>query len=488
MVVGEMVQEIDLVVIGGGPGGYTAALRAAELGVKTLLVDAQPKPGGVCLHHGCIPSKALLHAAEVVNTTKSSGKFGLHFDAPKINVDELRNWKQGVTDKLAQGIIGMCKSAGVEIMNGRATFEDSRNIRVERQGESNVRVKFKHAILATGSRPTVIPKLFKKDEDMLSDRILDSTSALAIKDVPKSLLVVGGGYIGLEMGTVYAALGSDVTVVEMTDGLLPGVDRDLVKPLATHLQSVFKGIHLASKVISLEVVGSSVEARLEGKDVPASIKFDRVLIAVGRRPNSDGIGLENTKVEIDQQGFVGIDESCRTADKRIFAIGDVSGQPMLAHRAQRQGAVAAEVIAGKQSTFDNRAIPAVVFTQPEIAWCGITETEAKAEGKEVGAAKFPWSASGRAMTLAEPIGQTKVIFDPQSMLVLGVGIVGPRAGELIAEGVLAIEMGAVLEDLITTIHPHPTLSETIMEASMAAMSRLERQRKRDADVSTPMAR
>jgi len=481
MVVGEMVQEVELAVLGAGPGGYTAALRAAELGIKTVLIDAMPKPGGVCLHMGCIPSKALLHAAEVINTSKGAGKFGLHFENPKLNIEELRNWKLSVTDKLAQGIVGMCKSAGVDIIHGRARFEDSRSLRVDCDGESAVRVKFKHAILATGSRPTQIAKLFKNEKDMQSPRIMDSTGALNLADVPKKLLVVGGGYIGLEMGTVYAALGSEVTVVEMTDGLLPGVDRDLVKPLATHLQQSFAAIYLNTSVVSLEDKGDAVEVQMQGKEAPATAKFDRVLIAVGRRPNSDNIGLENTSVTIDKLGFVTVDEQCRTSDKRILAIGDVSGQPMLAHRAMRQAMVAAEVLAGRKSAFDNRAIPAVVFTEPEIAWCGITETEAKTQGIQVGAAKFPWSASGRAITLAEPIGQTKVLFDQETMHVLGVGIVGARAGELIAEAVLAIEMGAVLEDLLVAIHPHPTLSETIMEATAAAISRIERQKNREAE-------
>ena len=476
MVVGEMVQEVDLVVVGAGPGGYTAALRAAELGIKTLLVDAKPKPGGVCLHEGCIPSKALLHAAEVINTSSTAAKFGIKFQKPEINVDELRNWKVGVTDKLAQGIIGMCKSAGVEILVGRAMFQDSKNLRLDRDGESAMRIKFKHAILASGSSPLKLPKLFKNEKDMQSPRIVDSTGILNIESIPKSLLVVGGGYIGLEMGTVYAALGTEVSVIEMTDGLLPGVDRDLVKPLTTHLSSTLKAIYLNAKLVSLEDNGTGVVAVMEGEGVPASQIFDRVLVAVGRRPNSDNLGLENTSVEIDKFGFVQIDQTCRTADKRILAIGDVSGQPMLAHRAMRQGMVAAEVLAGMPSVFDNRAIPAVVFTEPEIAWCGITENEAKAQGRQVAAAKFPWSASGRAMTLAEPVGQTKIIYDPETTLVLGVGMVGARAGELIAEAVLAIEMGAVLEDLVVAIHPHPTLSETVMEAATAALARLHRQK------------
>jgi dihydrolipoamide dehydrogenase len=474
MVVGEMTQDVDLVVIGGGPGGYTAALRAAELGIKTVLVDAQAKPGGVCLHMGCIPSKALLHAAEVLRSAQHASSIGLHFGKPEIKLDELRNWKNSVTDKLAQGIIGMCKSAGVDIMRGRAVFTDSRNLRIEGDNEQpSSRIKFKHAILATGSRPIKLRGL-----DIESPRLLDSTSALNLQDIPAKLLVIGGGYIGLEMATVYSALGSEVTVVEMTDGLLPGVDRDLVRPLATSMQGKLKAIYLSTKVTSLKEENDGIVATFEGTDVPASVKFDRVLMSVGRRPNSDNIGLEKTSVEIDAHGFVVIDEQCRTADKRILAIGDVSGQPMLAHRAMRQGYVAAEVLAGRSSAFDNRAIPAVVFTEPEIAWCGLTETEAKAAGREVSAAKFPWSASGRAQTLADANGQTKVVFDPQTTQVLGVGIVGPGAGELIAEAVLAIEMGAVLEDLVVAIHPHPTLSETIAEAAITAASRIERQKSR----------
>jgi dihydrolipoamide dehydrogenase len=475
MVVGEMVQDVDLVVIGAGPGGYTAALRAAELGVKTVLVDRMPKPGGVCLHVGCIPSKALLHAAEVISETKAAGAFGLHFEKPKINVDELRTWKESVTDKLAQGIAAKCKSAGVEIHHGRAEFVDSRNIRVESDGESAVRMKFKHCIIATGSRPVTL-KMF----DIGSERVVDSTGALNIKEIPKKMLVVGGGYIGLEMGTVYAALGTEVTVVEMTDGLLPGVDRDLVRPLATHLGTVFKSILLDTKVTKIEDTASGVKAYFEGKDAPKDMTFDKVLVSVGRRPNTDEIGLDKTKVEVDQHGFIKVDEQCRTSEKKIFAIGDVSGQPQLAHRAMRQGIVVAEVIAGKNSVYDNRAVPAIVFTQPEIAWTGLTENEAKAAGREVGTAKFPWSANGRAHTLAEPVGQTKILYDPETLQVLGVGMVGPRCGELITEAVLAIEMGAVLEDLAVTMHPHPTLSETINEAALAAIARIER-KQRDAE-------
>lgn len=481
MVVGEMVQEVELAVIGGGPGGYTAALRAAELGIKTLLIDAAPKPGGVCLHMGCIPSKALLHAAEVIDSSKSAAKIGISFGAPQIDVDTLRTWKTGVIDKLSQGIVGMCKSAGVEILHGKASFQDSRSVRVDCPGESAMRIKFKHCILATGSRPVKLPKLFKNEDDINSDKVLDSTTALNLADIPKKLIVIGGGYIGLELGSVYAALGSEVTVVEMTEGLLPGADRDLVRPLANKLGETFKAIHLNTKVNNIAVTKSGVEVEVTDKDVPEKLTADKVLISVGRRPNSDGIGLEATQVEIDQFGFVLSDETCRTKDKRIFSIGDVSGQPMLAHKALRQAYVAAEVLAGKPSAFDNRCVPAVVFTEPEVAWCGLTETEAKAKNISYSSAKFPWSASGRAMTIADTNGTTKVLFDPNTSLVLGVGIVGPRAGDLISEAVVAIEMGAVLEDLAVAIHPHPTLSETLNEAAMTALSRLDRQAKKDSE-------
>lgn len=476
MVMGDAVEETELVVIGAGPGGYTAALRAAELGIKTTLVDARPKPGGVCLHEGCIPSKALLHASEVINTSRNAAEYGLNFASPQINVDKLRSWKETITDKLASGISGKCKSAKVEVVVGKASFEDSKTLKVDSQTENTLHLKFKKAIIATGSEIIHMPKLFKKAEDQNSKRIIDSRSALNIESIPTSLLVVGGGYIGLEMGSVYAALGSKVTVVEMTDGLLPGVDRDLVKPLATRLQSIFDNIYLETKVQSLEDLADGIECTFAGKDVPEKLKFDCVLVAVGRKPNSNNLGLENTKVSIDNRGFITVDQFCQTADPRILAIGDVTGEPMLAHRAIRQGFVAAEILAHLPSAFDNRTVPKVVFTEPEIAWCGLTENEAKASGQEVGVAKFPWSASGRAYTLGETIGHTKVIYMLNTMQVVGIGIVGARAGELIAEGVLAIEMGALLEDLKVTIHPHPTLSETISDAANIGISRAERQR------------
>jgi dihydrolipoamide dehydrogenase len=475
MVIGEMVQEVQLVVLGGGPGGYNAALRAAELGVKTMLVESGPKLGGTCLHVGCIPSKALLHAAEVIGEAKAAAGFGVSFARPEIDVDKLRDWKDGICDKLAGGIASRCKSAGVEVIRGNATFKDNRSVRVECEGESALLIKFKHCIIATGARP-VLPKLF----DAGYDRVINSSGALALKDIPKSLLVVGGGYIGLEMCTVYAALGSEVTVVEMTDGLLPGVDRDLVRPLQQVLQSACKAIYLNTTVSKIEDTADGVKVYLSGKDVPAELTFDRILVSIGRVPNTDQLNLELAGVQVNEQGFIVIDEQCRSSDKRIFAVGDVSGPPTLAHRAIRQAMVAAEVIAGKKSVFDNRAIPAVVFTQPEIAYVGLTDTQAKAKEIEVGISKLPWSGNGRAHTLAEPNGLTKILFDPVSTQVLGVGMVGPRAGELISEAAIALEMGAMLEDLAVSIHTHPTLSETIMESAAAALARLERQAKKQA--------
>jgi dihydrolipoamide dehydrogenase len=474
MVIGEMSQEADLVVIGGGPGGYTAAIRAAELGLNTIMINEMPQLGGVCLHMGCIPSKALLRAAEVIEDAHIAAEFGINFDKPRIQLDQLRNWKSGIVSKLAAGVSGACKSVNVEVMQGRASFVGSRNIRVEGgQLDAPLSIKFKHAILATGSRPVKLPSSIAAE----SKRIVDSTGALELSEIPKSLLIIGGGYIGLEMGSVYAALGSEVTVAEMMDSLLPGVDKDLVKPLATKLQQQFKAIYLNCKVTKLEEKKDGIEVSFEGGDAPSKITFDKVLVSIGRKPNSDGLGLENTKVQIDKQGFVGIDQQCRTAERRIFAIGDVSGQPMLAHRAMRQGTVAAEVIAGLSSSFDNRAIPAVVFTEPEIAWCGLTETEAKAANVGAETIKFPWSASGKAQMLAGiGGGYTKIIFDPTTAAVLGVGIVGPRAGDLISEAVLAIEMGAVLEDIAVSIHPHPTLSETLADAAALGLRRLARRK------------
>ncbi len=474
MVVGDATEQIDLAVIGAGPGGYTAAIRAGQLGIKTILIDAQTSLGGTCLNEGCIPSKALLHAAEVIELSKEAAVFGLQFQSPQIDINKLRSWKEGVIDKLSQGIVGLCKSNQVQIINGQARFLNDQTILVNRE-QGALQIKFKHTIIATGSSIIKIPGLFKSPKDADSKRVLDSRSALQLPEVPGSLLIVGGGYIGLELGTVYAALGSAVSVVEMTDGLLPGVDRDLVKPLANHLSSAFKNISLNSKIMNIEDTGNGITCQIQDQQgAVRNEKFDYVLVAVGRKPNTDGLALENAMIEVNKAGFIQVNNLCQTNNKRIMAIGDVSGQPMLAHRAMRQGIVAAEVIAGLPSAFDNQVIPAVVYTEPEIAWCGVTDIEVKTNGLKLDVAKFPWSASGRAMTLANTNGLTKIIYDPQTNLIKGVGIVGPRAGDLIAEAVLAIEAGLVLQDLANTIHPHPSLSETIAEAAMAAMHRQTR--------------
>jgi dihydrolipoamide dehydrogenase len=453
------VTESEVVVIGAGPGGYAAAFLAADKGKRVALVDAGSKLGGTCLLVGCIPSKTLLHAAKVITEALEAGPWGIHFAKPKIDVVALRNYWYKVVDGLSKNLLELCKRRKVQFIAERATFVDSRTLQLEKSG----RLRFGDCILASGSSP-LIPSALKLD----SPRVMDSTGALRLEDVPGSLLVVGGGYIGLEMGTVYAALGSKVTVVEMTDGLLPGVDRDLVRPVQARLANHFHKIFLNTKVVKMEQTSKGVRATLEGEEVEDKTPvFDRVLVAVGRRPNSQGLGLENTRVKMNEKGFVQVDKQMRTADEHIFAIGDVAGEPMLAHKASHEGKVAAEVIAGEKTIFDSRAIPAVVFTDPEIAWCGLTETEAKTQNREVKVGRFPWAASGRAVSLGRPDGLTKILSDPQTERILGVGIVGTGAGELIAEGVLAVEMGASAHDVALSIHPHPTLSETMGEAAEA---------------------
>jgi len=460
----ESVREIELVVIGAGPGGYTAAFAAADRGMKVVLVDADPQPGGVCLNRGCIPSKTLLHIAKLINEAREAEAWGVQFGFPKVDVAALRQWKDQVIGKNAHGVRQLAKSRGVELVRAWARFENSTTLLLSsvRGGEPDEgRLKFKRAILAAGSRPTTIPAL-----NVDSPRVMNSTTALELPDVPKSLLVIGGGYIGLEMGTVYAALGSEVTVVEMTDGLLPGADRDLVRVLQVRLKKTFKQILLNTQVVKMEDTGQAVSVSFDsGSGSSAKQVFDRVLVAVGRTPNSDGLGLENTQVKLTQRGFVEVDDKRCTADAHIYAIGDVVGEPMLAHKASREGKVAAEVLAGGSATFDARAIPAVVFTDPEIAWAGLTETQAKQEGIDIEIAKFPWGASGRATAIGRNDGVTKLIVSPGSRRLLGVGIVGVDAGELIAEGVLGIEMGASAEDVAMSIHAHPTLSETVGEAA-----------------------
>ncbi|HTI54358.1 MAG TPA: dihydrolipoyl dehydrogenase [Verrucomicrobiae bacterium] len=457
MVMGDMVDEVDVAVVGGGPGGYSAAFRCAELGLETVVIDADARLGGACLFEGCIPSKALLHVAAVVSEAERAKEWGVDFGEPRISLDPLRKWKQErVVGKLARGLASVAKARGVTVVGGRAVFEDSSTVRIE--GDALRKVRFKHAIVATGSAPSPLP-----GEALRSERVMDSTAALELPEIPERLLVIGGGYIGLELGTVYATLGSRVTLVEMTEGLLPGVDRDLVQPLQRRVDRLFAAIHLRTKVTGLREAGDRIEAVLEGQDPQA---FDRVLVAVGRRARSGGLGLEATRARLtDRGGFIQIDDRCRTGDPHIYAVGDVTGEPMLAHRAMRQGKVAAEALAGRPAAFDNVAIPAVVFTDPEIAWCGLSEAQAKAQGIETKVSKFQWAASGRAATIGRADGLTKLVADAGSGRVIGVGIVGPGAGELIAEATLAVETAALVEDVAATIHAHPTLSETLMEAA-----------------------
>jgi len=458
MVMGDLVDEVDVAVVGGGPGGYSAAFRCAELGLETVVIDADKRLGGACLFEGCIPSKALLHVAAVLGDAARAREFGVDFGEPRISLDPLRKWKQErVVGKLARGLASVAKARKVEVIGGRGVFEDSTTLRIE-GADALQKVRFKHAIVATGSRPSGLPGV-----TIESERVMDSTAALELPEIPERLLVIGGGYIGLEMGTVYATLGSHVTLVEMTDGLLPGVDRDLVQPLQRRLDKLFAAIHLETKITALRDLGTGVEARLEGQGVE---RFDRVLVAVGRRAQSGGLGLEATRARLTERGgFIQVDDRCRTDDPRIYAVGDVTGEPMLAHRAMRQGKVAAEALAGRPAAFDNVAIPAVVFTDPEIAWCGLSEAQAKSQGLEVKVSKFQWTVSGRAATIGRSDGLTKLVADARSGRVIGVGIVGPGAGELIAEATLAVETAALVEDVAATIHAHPTLSETLMEAA-----------------------
>jgi dihydrolipoamide dehydrogenase len=445
-----------LVVLGGGPGGYAAAFLAADLGMEVTLVEKDPRLGGTCLLRGCIPSKALLHVGRVLAEAREMQEWGISFPKPTIAIDALRTRKEKVIGALTGGLAQLAKRRNVRVVQGEARFADSGTLSIALADGGSETLTYDHCILASGSRPAKIPAF-----DIGSPRVMDSTSALELADIPESLLVIGGGYIGLEMGTVYAELGSQVTVVELTDGLLPGADRDLVKPLQKRLETLFAAIRLETKVVRLEDKGDGIEVFFEGPDGATSQTFSRVLVAVGRRPNSDGIGLENTDVVVDVKGFVGVDGQQRTADPRILAIGDVCGEPMLAHRASHQGKVAVEVLHGEPALFDPRAIPAVVFTDPEIAWAGLTEHEAVAAGREVEISRYPWAASGRAHALGRIDGMTKMLVDPETDRVLGVGIVGPGAGELIAEGTLAIEMGCSARDLSETIHPHPTLGETV---------------------------
>ncbi len=452
----------EVVVLGSGPGGYTAAFRAADLGKQTILIERYPVLGGVCLNVGCIPSKALLHAARVVAEAEEMSHFGLVFGKPKIELDKLREWKQNVVEKSIRGLSGLAKQRKVTVVQGVGKFVSPRMIEV-RSAEGMKKVSFDHAIIAAGSQSAKIPG-FPYDDP----RLMDSTSALELHDVPKRLLVIGGGIIGLEMACVYDALGSKVTVVELLDGLIPGADRDLIRPLHKRIEKRYEGIHLKTRVTRLEAQKDGLKASFEGENAPGPQVYDRVLLAVGRRPNGKAIGAEAAGVAVDERGYIPVDRQMRTNVPHIHAIGDIVGEPMLAHKASFEGKLAAEVIAGHKAAFDARTIPSVAYTDPEIAWMGLTETQARAQGVEIEKAVFPWAASGRARATARDEGMTKLIFDKATRRLRGAGMVGPNAGELISETVLALELGADAEDIALTIHPHPTLSETVLFAAEIA--------------------
>jgi dihydrolipoamide dehydrogenase len=453
----------QLVVVGGGPGGYAAAFYAADLGLSVALVDTEPNPGGVCVYRGCIPSKALLHVAKLIDESRHAKAWGVEFGEPRIDLDKLREFKNNVVKRLTTGTGQLGKARKVNYIQGFAELLDAKSLKVKKADGSEETLAFEHCILATGSTPA-IPPMLKVDDP----RVMDSTGALDLPDIPKTMLVVGGGYIGLELGSVYATMGSAVTVVEMTPGLLPGADRDLVDILARRIKALMKSVLLNTRVTKMVASNEGIRVTFEGegvKDGQAEQVFDRVLVSVGRRPNAKIPGLDRTRVKVNDRGFIEVDEQLRTAEPAIFAIGDVVGEPMLAHKASHEGRVAVEVIAGENVAFHPKAIPAVVFTDPELAWAGLTEAQAEKEGRAVTVAKFPWGASGRAVTLDRTDGLTKLLLDPATEQILGVGLVGPGAGELIAEGVLAIEMGANATDLKLSIHPHPTLTETMMESA-----------------------
>lgn len=455
-------RDVQLLVIGGGPGGYPAALHAADHGMKVTLVDEDPKLGGVCLNRGCIPSKALLHVAKLIREAHEAAEWGLTFGEPKIDLAKLRDFvQQKVVGKLTGGIAQLTKGRGVEVVKGHAAFVDANTVEVS--GEQPQTLRFKNCIIATGSVPT-IPKPWQLGDD----RIMDSTAALLLPDIPKAMLVIGGGYIGLEIGSVYAALGTRITVVEALDGILPLADRDLVAPLERKLRKEFEAIYTSTKVAQLEAKPEGIVAALEGKDVPGSVTFDRVLVSVGRRPNFAGLGLDKAGVKQDERGFISVDAKRRTNVPHIQAIGDIAGEPGLAHKATAEARVAVEVLLGEPAEWSPRAIPAVIFTDPEIAWAGLTQREAEEQNVAHEVLKFPWAASGRAVSIARTEGLTKLLVEPESKRVLGVGICGVNAGDMISEGVLAVEMGAVARDIVESIHPHPTLSETIMESAELA--------------------
>jgi dihydrolipoamide dehydrogenase len=451
----------EIVVVGAGPGGYAAAFYAADLGKKVLLIERDERLGGVCLNRGCIPSKALLHAAHTITAAKESEHHGITFGSPAIDVTKLRSWKESIVTKLAGGVAQLAKMRGVQVLHGRGHFEDSNTLRVETdQGQQFV--TYDQAIIAVGSK-SAMPKSF----DLGNPRIMTSREALEVEDIPENLLVVGGGYIGMELGTVYATLGSKVVLVEALDTILAGADADLARPVMNYAKKAFKEVRLKTNVGKMATSGKQIKVEFEIDGKKTEELFDRVLVAVGRTPNSGDLGLENTKVTLDDKGFIKVNEKQQTSDPAIYAIGDIVGGVMLAHKASKEGRIAVEVITGEDSAFSGVTIPAVVFTDPEVAWCGLTEAEAKARGIEIKISKFPWGASGRALTFDRPEGVTKLILEPETERLLGVGIVGYGAGELIGEATLAVEMGATVKDLALTVHPHPTLSETLMEAAEA---------------------
>lgn len=453
--------QTEIVVLGAGPGGYAAAFYAADLGKKVILVEQDKRLGGVCLNRGCIPSKALLHATHLISAAKESPHRGITFGPPTIDLDRLRTWKNGILDRLSGGIGQVAKMRNVELWNGRGYFEESQLLRVE-TAEGQKFIRFQHAIIATGGKPA-LPKAF----DLGNPRIMTSDAALDIEDIPENLLVVGGGYIGMELGTVYATLGSKVVVVELLESLLYGADPDLVRPIFSYARKNFREVRLKAKVLSMETSGRQIKVRMDVEGQTLEELYDRVLVAVGRSPNCDNLGLEHTQATRTDKGFIRVNEHQQTDDPRLYCIGDAAGGVLLAHKASREARIAVEVICGVYSGPDKFVIPAVVFTDPELAWCGLTEQEAKQRNIPVAVAKFPWGASGRALTFDRPEGVTKLVIDPETERVLGVGIVGQGAGELIAEGVLALEMGATAKDLALSVHPHPTLSETLMECAEA---------------------
>ena len=449
----------QIVVVGAGPGGYAAAFYAADLGNKVILVEREKRLGGVCLNRGCIPSKALLYATHQITAARESEHRGITFAPPAVDLSKLRTWKESILEKLGGGVASLAKMRGVQVIQGRGYFEGSQSLRVEtEQGQQFI--QYDQAILAVGS-VAAMPKVF----DLGNPLIMTSTEALEIADIPENLLVVGGGYIGMELGTVYAALGSKITVVEALDNVLTGADPDLARPVVANARKMFKEIRLKAKVVKMSTAGKQIKVEMEYNGQKVSELYDRVLVAVGRAPNSADLGLENTKIELDEKGFVKVNERQQTNDPNIYAIGDIAGGILLAHKAHKEARIAVEVINGEDSVFEHVIIPAVVFTDPELAWCGLTEAEANERGVKYEVAKFPWAASGRAMTFDRTDGLTKMLIDPESGRVLGVGIVGAGAGELISEAVLALEMGATAEDIALSVHPHPTLSETLMECA-----------------------